>query len=82
MKDTKKWDVDVEVFAIALLLMLSSEVLVSDVWKYEEGWDRFLYPEKKTLNFAFKIVRFGACLVVLTVLFIYFFKFFLDFGAV
>ena len=47
MKDTKKWDVDVEVFAIALLLMLSSEVLVSDVWKYEEGWDRFLYPEKK-----------------------------------
>ena len=26
-------DVDVEVFAIALLLMLSSEVLVSAVWK-------------------------------------------------
>jgi len=26
-------DVDVEVFAIALLLMLSSEVLVGAVWK-------------------------------------------------
>jgi len=37
---SRKWykrasyvDVDVEVFAIALLLMLSSEVLVSAVWK-------------------------------------------------